>query len=209
MRLKKFISAALLIGAAACQQKVEAPTSIPPFKSIATIQDIMQLVVEPSADALWSSVGSVVSKEGTEDREPRTDEDWKEVRRHALSLIEATNLLIMEDRLVAAHGKTLEDSHVEGILNPKEIQRAISADRLKFIAFAHELHDAGAQALGAIDAKNPARLMEAGEKIDQSCEHCHAAYWYPNDNNPIGKKWPAPITDGSNSLNSLTRKESE
>src|SRR5262245_45134129 len=88
--------AALLIAAACSTPKPEAPatTSAPTaaatLRPTATIKDIMDSVVDPSADYIWESVSTIVTKAGTEERRPRTPEDWKQVRRRAIALIEAT-----------------------------------------------------------------------------------------------------------------------
>src|SRR5262245_14962850 len=71
------------------------------FRTTATIKDIMDSMVDPSADTLWESVATIVSAAGTEERQPRTDEEWKNVHRKAIELVEATNLLIIEGRHVA------------------------------------------------------------------------------------------------------------
>jgi hypothetical protein len=47
------------------------------------------------------------------------------------------------------------------------------------------LHDAGTEALRAIEAKNVAGLDAVGEKLDAACESCHRTYWYPNAPEPI------------------------
>lgn len=170
------ISALLL---ASCSQKQATPTQSP-LRPVASIQEIMAYEVDPAADYLWASVGSVSSAAGSEDRQPRTDEEWKAARRQAITLVEATNLLVMPDRAVASVGRKLEDSHVAGILGPAQIEQAIHADHGKFVSYAHALQDAGLAALAAIDKHNADGLMAAGEKMDQACEQCHVAYWYPN-----------------------------
>ena len=57
------------------------------------------------------------------DHAPATDEDWAEVRRHALIVSEAANLLLMPDRPVAPPG---EPSLAPGVeLTPEEIRALI------------------------------------------------------------------------------------
>ncbi|HEV7716417.1 MAG TPA: hypothetical protein VGO53_12540, partial [Steroidobacteraceae bacterium] len=150
----------------------------------ATIQDLMQSEVDPSADFLWDSVAIISSPAGIEERQPRTEEEWKEARHRAITLAEAANLLVMEGRHVAAEGKALEDSHVEGILTAPKIQQIIDSDRGKFIERAHVLHDAGLAAIAAIDSKSPAALIAAGAAIDEASEQCHLIYWYPTSPRP-------------------------
>ena len=80
----------------------------------------MDSMVDPSAGVLWDSVAMIVSAEGTEERQPRTDEVWTTVHRSAVTLAEATNLLLMEGRHVAKSGEKAEDPDVE--LSPEETE---------------------------------------------------------------------------------------
>ncbi|HMK89698.1 MAG TPA: hypothetical protein VK446_08710 [Methylocystis sp.] len=178
-------AAILLAGAVVATSALTAPRSADEGQeAVATIQDIMQSVVDPSADALWATVSSTTTASGTEDRQPRTEDDWKAVRRYAVSLVEAPNLLLTPGRRVAATGGKLEDAQVRGILRPDEIARKIGADRPAFVERARALRLAAKEALAAIDARDVARLFEAGGKLDQACEACHVKYWYPNDTRP-------------------------
>ena len=151
----------------------------PDFRLTGTIKDLMDGVVDPSADYLWDSVATIVTKKGIDERRPRTDEDWKNVRRRAIALIEAPNLLMMEGRKVAKPGEKSENPGIE--LGPEHIQEILDGDRATFIQRAHALQDAGLKALDAIDRKDVDGLSNAGEAIDEACEQCHLKYWYPPD----------------------------
>ena len=50
-----------------------------------TVKDIMDAIVDPSSDAIWGSVEVVATLEGTVEKQPRTDDDWKALRRHAVT----------------------------------------------------------------------------------------------------------------------------
>ena len=184
----------LIAGAACSAPKLEAPgtttskvlNTAAEFRTTATIKDIMDSVVDPSADFIWDSVATIVTKKGTEERRPRTDMEWKEVRRRAIALVEATNLLIMDGRIVAKPGEKSENPGIE--LGPEEIKVLIDEDRASFIKFAHGLHDAGMKALAAIDKKDAEALSDSGETIDEACEQCHLKYWYPPDTPDALKK---------------------
>jgi hypothetical protein len=193
------VAGGALLVAAACTPKAEAPANAPAatastpaptpaadFRTTATIKDIMDSVVDPSADFIWDSVSTIVTRKGTEERRPRTDMEWKEVRRRAIALVEATNLLIMDGRKVAKPGEKSENPEVE--LGPDDIQGLIDADHASLIKFAHGLHDAGMKALAAIDKKDADALSDSGEAIDEACEQCHLEYWYPPNTPDILKK---------------------
>jgi hypothetical protein len=183
-----------LLVAAACSQPTPAPPSpaaakpntAAEFRTTATIKDLMDSIVDPNADFLWDSVSTIVTRKGIDERRPRTPDEWKEVRRHAIAMIEATNLIIMDGRKVARPGEKSENPGIE--LGPEEIQMLIDEDRPTPIQRAHALHDAGMKALAAIDKKDVEGLSDAGEAIDEACEQCHLKYWYPPNTPEILKK---------------------
>jgi hypothetical protein len=143
------------------------------------VKDLMDSVVDPNADFIWNSIATTVSAAGIEEKAPKTDEEWKEVRRHAISLLEASNLLLVPERHVAQSGEKSENPGIE--LSPEEIEVLINKDRAEWTKLALTLHDAVMPSLKAIDEKSPERLLEAGDTIDRACEGCHLRYWYPND----------------------------
>ncbi len=138
----------------------------------------MDSIVDPSADALWNSVATLVSTDGVEEKRPRTEEEWQAVRHNAVALVEATNLLLMRPRAIARPGVKSENPGIE--LEPGQIEQIVRADPEAFTRLAHGLHDAAARALQAIDAKDAAGLSDSGETIDVACENCHRKYWYPD-----------------------------
>lgn len=182
--------AAAIFLLAACTRAPEPAKA--PFQPAASIQDLMVSLVDPSADALWESVSSETSAKGLEEKFPRTAQEWQAVRNNAIALQEAANLLMMEGRAVTHGGKATEDAHVEGIFSPHQTRQAIDADPARFHAAARGLQVAAGEALSAIDAKDPGKLLVAGGKLDQACEHCHSIYWYPNAKQPPAT-WPAPL----------------
>ena len=142
----------------------------------------MDSVVDPGADYIWDSVETIVSAKGVEEKFPRTDEEWKEVRRHAIMLLEATNLLLIPGRHVAKPGEKADDPKVE--LAPEKIEALINTDRASWTKFAGGLHDATMEAFKAIEAKDKEELLNAGDGIDNACEKCHLQYWYPDEKKP-------------------------
>jgi hypothetical protein len=151
------------------------------YRLNATVRDIMQSMVDPSADVVWNSVATIQDKCGTDERRPKTDEEWETVRHHALIVAEATNLLVMPGRRMARPGQRSGTPEVE--LNPEEIEALVNQDRKVWIDYAHGLNDQIAIALKAIEAKDAKALFDVGEEIDGACEQCHRHYWYPPDAN--------------------------
>ena len=141
----------------------------------------MDGIVDPAADTIW---GSVAITNGKEEKAPHTDEEWITVRRSALQLVEASNLLQIPGRHVAKPGERNE----QGIeLQPEQIEKLINQDRPAWISLAHGLHDAATLAINAADARDPAKVLESGSQIDDVCERCHQQYWYPRPAQSSGK----------------------
>lgn len=145
----------------------------------AGIQDIMAYMIDPAADFLWESVSTTVTEEGVEEKQPRTDAEWDAVRRQAVILTEAANLILMEGRHVAKEGERLEDHGTPGNLTAAEAEQAIADERAAFVSFSRALHDVGVQMLNAADTRDPQGLLDAGETLDGVCEGCHLKFWYP------------------------------
>src|SRR5215510_15262629 len=185
--MRKYLSlavASLLLVLSGCAQKQAAPpkASEADYRTTATVKDIMDSMVDPGSDYIWDAVETVVSAKGVEEKAPHTDEEWKEVRRHAIMLMEATNLLQIPGRHVAKAGEKADDPKVE--LAPEQIEDMINKDRAAWIKYAHGLHDATMEALKAVEAKDKDKLLDVGNGIDEACEKCHLQYWYPNENKP-------------------------
>jgi hypothetical protein len=169
------------IFSAACRAH-PAPAAGPPFQATSTIRELMQSMVAPSAQGLWDSVGRVSDAKGTRDLEPRSDEEWAAVRRHAVSLMESTNLLLIPGRHVAREGQqTLkaDDALPGSELPPSEIEKLLNQNWAAWTAMTQNLHGSAASMLDAIDKKDVARLESSGSDLDGVCESCHLTFWYP------------------------------
>ena len=172
-RLLLFSALVPLVFCVTCaQQKPEAE-----YRPTTTVRDLMDGIVDPAADTIWNSVSTTITKKGKEEKAPHSDEEWATVRQGAIELLEASNLLQIPGRHVAMPGQRNQ----QGIeLQPEQIETLINQDRRTWITLAHGLHDSATQALKAADARDPAKVLESGDEIDNACEHCHQNYWYPH-----------------------------
>ena len=105
------------------------------------------------------------------------DKEWQAVRRSAVTLVESTNLLVVDGRQIVSPHAQLP----AGEADPAVLQRRLDSNRAPFIGFARALREASLKALDAIDAKDADCLLEVGGEIDDACEACHLVYWYPPD----------------------------
>ena len=142
-----------------------------------SIKDLMESIIDPSADALWGAVGTVVDREGIHESFPKTPEEWLDVRRAAVRIIEGCTLLMMPGREAAPAGTKSETPGVE--LEPAEITTLVRKDRKRFDAFAEALQALGLEALRASDAQNVALILDIGARMENVCESCHQTFWYP------------------------------
>jgi hypothetical protein len=180
-----FVCLTALLGACTQQeQPAAAPADPQPqFQPTATIKDIMLSMVDPNADFIWESVATIINDKGIEERRPETDEEWAELRRRTVTLLEASNLLLINGRRVTDPAHEAEFPELE--LTPDEIDKLIKDDWGAWTQRAHRLHETTSVVLSAIDAKDADALLNAGEGIDEACEGCHIRYWYPKDSEAV------------------------
>lgn len=145
MKITVIILCALLI--TGCNQPEQVKPI--PFESTGDVKHIMQWVLDPAADHLWGSAGSIITEAGTEELAPTTEEGWLAVQHSAVVVAETANLLLMPSR-------TKDD----------EAWREIALG----------LVSAGLRAKSAAEAKNGEELFEAGAQLYRVCKSCHAIY---------------------------------
>jgi hypothetical protein len=141
-----------------------------------TIRDLMQSIVDPSADAIWGAVGTIADKQGLRDLSPKTPEEWLELRGAAVRLIEGANLLMMPGREAAPAGVGSDAPGVE--LEPAEITALVTKERESFDTFAMALQAVSVEVLEAVKTKNADLLIELGGRMEEVCESCHQTFWY-------------------------------
>jgi hypothetical protein len=159
--------------------KSQEPPKESEYKLTSPVRQIMGSMVMPNADVLWSAVSSNVTDKGIEEKAPKTEEEWKTVRSSAVTIMEASDLILIPGRHVASPGEKEQDANVN--LAPEKIEALINADRASWVKMAHDMHDSVLPALKAIDAKDAMALSDAGAGIDKACEDCHLKYWYPKE----------------------------
>ncbi|HUP51243.1 MAG TPA: hypothetical protein VM198_02110 [Longimicrobiales bacterium] len=174
-------AAAAAVLASACGSEppaTDSPVATVGYRATATIEELMRHVIDPAADAIWESVVTEVTAEGVTEYAPETVEEWAALRGQAITLVEATNLLMMPGRRVAAPESRSELPGVD--LEPEEIEALLAQDRTAWTQFVGVLHASGLTVLEAIDRRDVDALLVAGDGLDLACENCHLRYWYPS-----------------------------
>lgn len=155
--------AALLAGGllqAACGNQSPASATSPQsdnasaFDTSIDTRQLMSWMIDPSSKVVFGAVATIITEQGEESVQPRTDDEWNAVRNHAAIVLEAGNLLILEGRA--------RPSLVQDVADWNAKARAMSA--------------AARTAIEATDVKDPEALFAASGDIYQTCTDCHAKY---------------------------------
>ncbi len=122
----------------------------PPFKPVADVSQLMTMILDPAADAVWDAVGTVITAEGTDYWEPETDEEWAVVQNGAMTIMEGANLLMIGER---------------------------ARDQEVWMQLSQNMSDAASLMHEAAQARDPDLVFELGETVYRSCDRCHNLYW--------------------------------
>ena len=126
-----------------------AATAVRAAPPVATVKQLMTGMIGPAAQQVWESVSVTVSEAGTEEKQPRTDEEWAMVAASAATLVEASTLLLQGNRAV---------------------------DTGDWQRLAREMADASTQAIKAAETHNAESILSVGETIYSACTQCHEKY---------------------------------
>jgi hypothetical protein len=183
------IACSLLLGAcngdALSNRPHESSGSAAAYKPTATFQEIMAGIVDPSSDFIWDSVSSMSDASGMHEKQPRTDEEWLEVRHHALMLAEAANLIAVPGRRVADGFNTIETKEA---LDATTIQQQLDTRHEELVGFASGLREIAVKLVAAADKKDTSGITKLGGTLDEVCESCHKVFWYPDAVTPAATK---------------------
>jgi hypothetical protein len=149
---KRFGSASRLILFAAALQSGCGEAPAPPLSAARpalSLKQLMEWVIDPAADAVWDSVKTIITEQGTKEIAPQTQEQWDAVRNGAAMLVESSTLLMLQTR---------------------------ARDQGEWIAAARRLTGTAEKALKAAQSKDAAGVFAAGGEIYDACSACHQRY---------------------------------
>jgi hypothetical protein len=170
-----------------CEQPEVTPAAAeaPSFTPVLSVKELMEHIVDPTADWIFDAAVIDVSGKGTVETLPLTDEDWTRVERGALILAESANLLKMPRAMVPPGDKSLSQEPGGPELTPSEIEARIKKDPTLWAKHSDGLRDAALESLKVIKARDAQGLFDVGDRIDKACESCHLEYWYPGDKKAV------------------------
>jgi cytochrome c556 len=153
-RFLTIVSSALVV--AACSSGSSSSSSTPPtpagqqlaaYQPVVTLNEIMVNIVDPHAHELWDAA--------TPAKEPKTDEDWRNIRHAAVILAAAGSLTTMSGN------------------GPKD---QVWREQKDWAKLSQAISDAGREAVLAVQNRNTAAISKAGDDLLQACLNCHKEY---------------------------------
>ncbi|MEE2778226.1 MAG: hypothetical protein VYE73_15855 [Acidobacteriota bacterium] len=149
MRTSPLCVVVLIALAVGCGPAEEAATG-PPFMPVADVMHLMQNIVDPAADVVWGSVGTIIDDTGTNEFFPQNDEEWQLIVNAAMTLTESGNLLMIGERAI---------------------------DDGLWMEMSQDLVKAGQLALAAAQAQDKDEIFMIGGEVYAACDQCHATFW--------------------------------
>jgi hypothetical protein len=147
---------ALMMVLAGCDADTAPRAPETHYRLVLDSTQLMNWVLDPSADVIWASAGSVLTMEGEQDLAPVDDEGWARVRHAAAMLVESGNLLMLPGRSRGADW----DEFALGLMTISE------------------------RAIEAADAQDDERLFEVGGQLYNVCVACHQQYMLEDEGAP-------------------------
>ncbi len=127
---------------------VRRRAALPPFRAVVDMATFMGHVLTPAATTVWRTNGFVNDASGDHDLAPKTDADWEQVVSGAATLAEATNALMIPERV--------RDAAWNGYV----LELAAIAERAYQAAERHDLK----------------AISEVSDRLDATCSSCHVHY---------------------------------
>lgn len=123
--------------------------ALPPFDTSVSMKDLMENLMDPAADVVWESVGTIMTKEGTFERAPANDDEWNTVKAGAIRLVEAGNLLLIPARTGGSE---------------------------EWVSLARAMIAQSKRAIKAAEDHDKQATFDIGADIYESCVNCHKRF---------------------------------
>ena len=151
------------------------------LKPIVSVKELMRDMLDPVADNIFDSVSVVITHEGTVEKTPKTEADWEKIRIGGVTLAEGVYLLKIP-RPFAPPDEPVSPGVATGEeLTPAQMKAKLEADPVLWNAKIEALRNVGLEVMDIVKRRDVNELWEASDNLDQACESCHVAYWYPGE----------------------------
>src|SRR4051794_37804589 len=186
-----FALGALAAGCSSSPKASAPPASAPQLwgdlKPIVSVKELMRDMIDPASDYVFDAIGTVDSKEGTVEIQPRTQADWDKLRVGGMMLAEGIYLLKIPRPFAPPGDENNSTGPDPEELSPAQIKAKLEADPVLWNAKIEALRNVGLGVLEIVKKRDVNALLEAGGDLDVACENCHLEYWYPGEKTTMPK----------------------
>jgi hypothetical protein len=142
--LRILLSTGALFSLVSCAQQHQAA-----YIPVASVADIMEGMVAPASDHVFSAVYTEVSEAGIKDIKPQNDEEWNVVAHNAMALVETGNMLKF---------------------SPEH------KDKADWAQFCQALMDSAMSIVEVAKAHDTEGMLTQGGVMYEACTGCHKVY---------------------------------
>lgn len=179
--MRFFAGITIAIFLSACGQKPDSPaatTTGSDAMGAATLSDLktdlplnqfMAHVIDYNAFGVWHNQGWFIDANGEQELFPTDDAGWFAAESAAITLAEASNLLLLPGR-------------------PPDDDR-------RWVDYTHALREAALKVQQTAEAKDKQAFFDAGGDLYQACVQCHNHYLIGDEPGPVAK---LPTPDAQN-----------
>ena len=139
----------IIAGARTARPSASPRVDMPPPVAVASMKQIMNGIVLPNANVIYSAVGTTIDGTKVEETVPKNDKEWEAVGDSAAAIVESGNMLLVGDRLV---------------------------DTREWLSYTQRFIAAGKAVLEAANQKKPEGVLAAGGDLNETCDACHDKY---------------------------------
>jgi len=157
------------------------------MKPVVSVKELMRDMIDPASDYVFDSIGTVITKKGRVEREPKTDEDWDRIRIGAVTMAEGAYLLKIPRPFAPPGDENNSTGPEPEELSPAQIKAKLEHDPVLWNAKIEALRNVGLQVMDIVKRRDAKELWDASDNLDQACEGCHIAYWYPGEGEYLKK----------------------
>jgi len=131
-----------------CSAEVHVDSG-PPYEAVVDTRQLMNWIIDPTADVIWGASGWIMTEEGDEDLTPTTQEGWDAVRNASATMAELGNLLMMP-----GHAQEGDD----------------------WIEFSQAITSTSRLLIDAAERKDSQAVFDLGATLYSVCTACHQHY---------------------------------
>ena len=148
---------------------------------VVSVKELMRDMLDPASDYIFDAVKIISTTKGTVEVTPKTEADWDRIRIGAVTLAEGVYLLKIARPFAPPGDENNSTGPDPEELSPAQIKAKLEADPVLWNAKIEALRNVGLEVLEIVKNKKADQLWQASDDLDNACETCHVAYWYPGE----------------------------